>query len=211
MISLASIGFTVGAALFVAYAYSLKSYKNAGDIPRSYIWAYYLLALTFLNWGIAAINGSQNILNASVLAGNIFMLAGTVLLTTMIVNKKGTLPSAAIIATILFIARILYAPPAPYMQDGILIFNTNSIVSAIYAILFIGIWLPANLKVGKVVGEKGRVPEFTKLLRLLFALSIIAAIFMPVARTPAVVTGAFVTLIVCYVVLIVVNISLQKK
>jgi hypothetical protein len=51
MISLATIGFMVGAVLFAWYGSSLKPYAVSASISRFYPWAYYLLAMTFLLWG----------------------------------------------------------------------------------------------------------------------------------------------------------------
>jgi hypothetical protein len=145
------------------------------------------------------------------LAGNVFVLTGSVLLFGTIVHKRSALFAATIVAAILFVVRLIYFPPAPYMREGILVFNTSFVVGVAYAVLFIGIWLPANLSVGRAVGSRAGVPEFTKLLQGLFGLSVIAAIFMPFAQMPAVIAGSFATLVVCYAVLIIVNMSLRKR
>ncbi len=208
---LATIGFIVGAVLFAGYAYSIRSYTVSCGISRFYPWAYYTLALTFLLWGIATANGNQHFLNISILLGNALILIGSALLLEIVTHKKGIVLWGVVIAIVIFIARLMFFSPAPYMQGGILIFNTNIIVSLVYAMLFFCIWLPANLSVGKAIGSLGKSPEFTQLLRGLFGLSTIAAVFMPIARTPIMVVVAFVTLAVCYSVLIAVNVLLRDN
>ena len=205
MIPLATIGFIVGAILFAFYAFSLRSYAASGGIRYSYIWAYYLMAITFLMWGVAAANGTQGSLFMAVLAGNACILAGSVLLLDTVVRDRTMVSIAAGVAVILFVGRLSLLPPAPYMEGGVLVFNTDPVVSAVYALLFAAIWLPASISVGTAVGAQGKVPEFTRLVKWLSGLSLLTAIFLPIARTPDMLVLAFVILAVCYTILIVVN------
>lgn len=210
MIPLAGIGFGIGSLLFAGYAYSLHTYSVSGRISPHHSFAYYLLALASLFWSLAAISGNHSFINLSILISNGLILLGSVLLLQALVNKKFILPVAGVLSLILLIVRIVYFFPAAFLSEGILIFNTQLLVSIIYSVLFIGIWLPANVTLGHTIGSLAKVPEFALLLKSLSGLSVIAAVFMLAARTPPVVAGAFIALSLCYLVLIIVNISLAK-
>ncbi len=211
MIPLATIGFVFGGILFFLYSHSLQRYASSHISFCYYRWAYRLLATTFILWGIAALCGNQHFLNISILIGNAFILIGSVLLLTVLTPRKSVMIFGTLVAVTLFIVRWLHFPPAPYMQEGILVFNTQVYVSAVYVVLFLIIWLPANLLVGKIVGSHGKVSGFTQLVQGLYGLSILAALCMPIARTPVVTAGAFMTLVLCYAVLIKVNTSLKNN
>ena len=213
MVPIATIGFLIGALFFAGYAYSLWQFTTHNLVSKLYSSSFYLLGLVFVVWGLSAFMGDQESLSLSILFGNAIILLASVLISTGTLFPKNKVLMFVVffVALILFILRVLYFPPVPYMENGVLIFNTQPLVAFIYALLFLGIWLPANLIVGKTIGVTSGAPAFIPLAQSLFALSTLMAIILPSVRTVPVVVGSFIALIVCYGALIVVNMTLGKN
>ncbi|GEM_PF-5987132 len=211
MLPLATISFAVGALLFAGYAASLHWYTRNAGVPRSYPCTYYALALAFFCWSAASAVGNSTVLAYSVLIGNALILFGTVCLINGLVaaqHKRVLTILASVLGLTLLILRIISFPPHPYLENGILIFNTDSSVSALYTLLFLFVWLPANMSVGKIMGAYSGDHQFW--IKWLFAVSTLAALLLPAVHSFYLVVGTFIVVILCYSVLIAMSILLRK-
>jgi len=210
MLSLGFVSFLVGGCIFLLYAFSFRAYVQRKIVSGWYPLAFYFLGAAFLSWSVGMLAGSVTSLALSVLAGNVLILLGTASISLVLFNNKA-LASFTVLAAIAFsILRAVYFFPTPFIQGGILIFNTQAAVAVAYALVFICVWLPANLKVGKQLGNRTGFPDFAFLLKTLFAISTFAAAVLPAAKTLPVVAGAFATIVVCYGALLAATFSLRN-
>ena len=213
--NLAFIGFLVAGVIFAVYAYTF--YSLAGTkLPiflKNYAFAYFSLALAFLIWAFAALN--NNFLINSVIIGNILLLLGSIFLLNVLFNNSKNIKFLSIflgiVLSFIFLwVRINYYPPTPFMENGVLIFNTQKIISIILSSIFIFIWLPANLVTAKRVTANMPIQGMSFVYSFIYGISTIAAIFFIAFKTVPMVITAFVTLGICFVMLIYSNYVASK-
>lgn len=211
MIPLATIGFASAALLFAGYAACLHWYTRNAAVPRSYPLAHYGLALAFLFWSASSAIGDPTLLAYSVIAGNALILFGTVCIINGFVPRRKMLFTAlaAILGCILLLFRIISFPPHPYLESGVLVFNTDASVAALYTLLFLCVWLPANMVVGNIVGAFSGDYRFW--IKWLFGVSTFAALLFPTVRSLQFVIGTFLVLVMCYGTLIGISIYLRNE
>lgn len=213
--NLAFIGFFIAGVVFAVYAYTF--YRLAGKkLPiflRNYAFAYFALALAFLVWAFAAVNNS--FLVNSVIVGNILLLLGSIFLLNVLFNNNKNIKILSIllgvILSLVFIwMRVNYYQPMPFMENGVLIFNTPKIISIILSSIFILIWLPTNLVTAKKVTTNMPIQGMSFVYSFIYGVSTIAAIFFIALKTVPMVITAFVTLVICFVMLIYSNYVASK-
>ena len=213
--NLAFIGFSVAGVIFAVYAYTFYSLAGA-KLPvflKNYAFAYFSLALAFLIWAFAALNNS--FLVNSVIIGNILLLLGSIfLLKVLFNNSKNTKILSIFLGVILSLiflwVRINYYQPTPFMLNGILIFNTQRIVAEILGLIFAFVWLPANLLVAKKVSATTGIQGMSFVYSFIYILSTVSAILFISVSTVSMVIASFVTLSLCFVMLIYSNYVINK-
>lgn len=205
--NLAFIGFFIAGVVFAIYAYTfyILAGKKLPAFLKNYSFAYFALALAFLIWAFAAVN--NNFLVNSVIVGNVLLLLGSIFLLNVLFNNNKNIKILSIfiglILSIIFIwVRINYYQPTPFMENGVLIFNTQKIISIILSSIFIFIWLPANLITARKVTANMPVQGMSFVYSFIYGVSTIAAIFFIASRTVPMVVTAFVTLGICFAMLI---------
>ena len=213
--NLAFIGFSIAGVIFAIYAYTF--YSLAGTkLPvflKNYAFAYFALALAFLIWAFAALNNS--FLVNSVIIGNILLLMGSIFLLNVLFNNNKNIKIFSvflgIVLSLIFVwVRINYYQPVPFMEDGVLIFNTQKVISIILSLIFIFIWLPANLVVAKKVTANVSIDGMTYAYSFVYGISTIATILFITFKTIPMVIISFVTLGICFVMLLYSNYVISK-
>lgn len=216
-LSLATIGFTITGIFFVIYAYTFYSLagKKIQTILKSFSYAYFALAIAFLSWGVAAFIGEQNLLNLSVIGGNVLFLLSTIFLLDLYLSDNKNFRTAGLIGVSLLAIvflwwRISYFPPRPILSDGILIFNTDFPVAVILSLIILLIWLPINIKVAKLVSQKIKAEGISFIYSSIYVMTTIAALLFISARTVPIIILSFTAITICFAMLIFSNIVIYK-
>lgn len=208
---LSSVGFLLGAASFTVFAATFYSItKTTAKSLQSFAFAYLCLAFAFFIWGLAS-GLSLNLLIPSVIAGNILLLLGSVLLLNIELeflgeNKKWALGLAGVLALLFVWMRITYFPPAPSLQGGILVFNTQTPVAIIFGLIILAIWLPTSIKVGQIIAEAVKVSNLSFIYSAIYTMAAAATIVFIAARTTQTITLSFIIIVISYAMLLVSNI-----
>jgi hypothetical protein len=213
--NLAFVGFFIAGVVFMVYASSFYSLagKKLPVFLRSYALAYFCLGLAFLIWAFAAIN--TGFLNSSVMVGDVLLLLGSIFLLAVLFNQNKNLKIFSVVMGIILAAvfiwlRMTYYLPMPLMSNGILVFNTQKVITVILSLIFILIWLPTNILVGKKVGANIPIEGISFVYSFIYGVSTIAAIFFISFKTVPMVVISFVTLGICFIMLLYSNYVLSK-
>lgn len=213
-LSLATIGFVTTGIFFGIYAYTfyLLAGKKLQASLKSFAYAYFSLSLAFLIWGVVAFIGDQNLLNLSVIAGNILLLLSTVFLLNLhFENNKVITTVVSVLFSLVFIWwRITYFPPQPLITNGILVFGTQLPVAIILGLILLTIWLPTNIKVANLVAEKLKIKGMSFIYSSIYIMATIASLLFISARTIPVIILSFVGITLCFAMLIASNIIIDK-
>lgn len=213
--NLAFIGFAVVGVVFAIYAstfYSLAG-KRLPVFLRSYSFAYFSLALAFLIWAFASLN--NEFLKNSVIIGDSLLLLGSIFLLNVLFNQNKNIKifsvAVGIILSVIFIwLRVNYYQPMPFIENGILVFNTQTMIAVVLNLIFILIWLPANLMAAKKVTANISIEGMTYAYSFIYGVSTIAAILFITFKTIPMVVISFVTLGICFVMLLYSNYVISK-
>lgn len=205
--NLAFIGFFIAGVIFAVYAYTFQSIteKKFPTYVKNYAFAYYSLAFAFLVWAFASLN--TDLLPLSVILGNALLLVGSLYLLTVLFHEHHTVKYAVLAWGLIFsvtflYARLTYFAPDPFLREGVLVFNTQQPIAIILILLFLLIWLPANLKIAREVTAPMKIEGMPFVYAFLYALSTVAAIFFITFKTVPMVVASFVVLNVCFVMLL---------
>ena len=212
---LATIGFITAGLCFWAFAYtfdSLVAHKAKLKLSQ-FSYAYYSLGLALFTWGMAAAVNKPDFLKHAVLVGDGYLLLGTVFMLDIWFGKKNRRPwlgLAVLLAAALLYVRAVHFPPAPYMHNGILIFNTQRVVAAVLGLIFAGIWLPVSLRVAKLVTHKIGQDSITQTYSGIYVAATASALFFLIVRRTATVILSFVALGICFALLVFSNVLVAK-
>lgn len=211
---LAVWGFILTGICFAIFAYTFNSLVvNKTNLKlNSFSYAYYCLALALLTWGVASAIGGEELLRNSVIIGNGFLLLGTLFMVDLLLSSKNRywLWFAELAVIGLLIIRAAYFSPAPYMKDGILIFNTQTIVAIVLAGIFALVWLPVNLRVAKLITHKVGQDSITSMYSAIYVAATIASLIFLAARRTITVVLSFTAIGICFAMLIRSNMLIAK-
>jgi hypothetical protein len=174
-------------AMYVAKPYNLNLWRFSA--------AYYCIAMALLVWGIVSVSHSHDLLQFAVLLGDALLLAATVLFISLAApakyNGEITLVTA-FIALALLCQRAIFFPSHAAIQNGVLLFHSQRPVEIGVAVILTLIWLPINVRVGRVVGETIKQPGITNIYTTIYGGAVFAAIiFVSAHRTKTVVLSFF--------------------
>lgn len=213
--NLAFIGFGVTGLIFLFYATSLYKLtsKTLPVVLKSYCYAYFSLALGFILWAIAAV--IPEFLNPSIVVGDILILIGSVLLLNVLFEKNSSLKFTSLIVlsliSILFIyLRLTILPPQAVIDNGILIFNTQPLLSKILSLIFLVVWLPTNIRAANLITSAMKVPQLNIFYGFIYAFSTVSAILLMSFKTAPMIIAAFIALSICFVLLLYSNYIITK-
>lgn len=205
--NLAFVGFFIAGIVFAIYASTFyrMTGKKIHAYLKNYAFAYMCLAAAFLVWAVASIQ--TTFLVNSVIIGNILLLTGSIFLLNILFNKKKYLKYIAVVCgvalSIEFIyVRLGYFAPIPYMESGVLVFNTQKTIQILLDLLFVFIWLPANLSVAKTITANIKIEGLSYIYSFIYSVSTIAAVLLINFRTVPMVVLSFVVLGICFIMLL---------
>lgn len=207
---LAEIGFLVTGVCFAMFAYTFKTFViNKTKLALGqFAWAYFFLALALLTWGIAVAIGGGLLLRNSVFVGDFFLLCGTLLMLDLLlgVNRRFWLMLAAAAGLLLLNYRSRHYPPHPYMDGSVMIFNTQTPVAISLGLMFLLVWLPANLKVAKQVTGRIKEDGLSNIYSYIYIAATISALVFIASRRVFTVVLSFIALGICFLMLLASNI-----
>ena len=211
---LAAMGFTATGICFGIFGYTFYELvvRKAKLGLQKYSYAYYCLGLAMLVWGIAVAIGGNTILKQSVIVGDGLLLLGTIFMLELWLGEKYENWSwlAVVASMALLILRATELPPNPYMKGGILIFNTQTPAAIILGIIFVGIWLPVNLKVAKFITHKIKQDIVSNTYAAIYVTATLAALIFIAARRTITVILSFAAIGISFALLIWSNILIAK-
>jgi len=213
--NLAFVGFFITGIVFTIYAstfYHIARKKLHGYL-RNYAFSYICLALAFLIWAFASIY--PIFLIDSIILGNIFLLLGSIFLLSVLFNSNKYLKCLAVfngvVLSLGFIyIRVKYFAPTPYIESGVLVFNTQLIIRIILDLLFIFIWLPANLMVAKTITKNIKIDGLNYAYSFIYSVSTVSAALLINFKTVPMIVLSFVVLGISFIMLLYSNYVINK-
>ena len=209
MITIASVGFVAAGVLFGIFALFFRElmHRRMNGALDAFSYAYVCLAVAMLIWGVAAGLNNQELLNASVFLGNVWLMAGTVCMVWAgIGGNNSTAKVGAALASvgsiIFLIWRLLMYPPEPQIVNGILLFNTAFPVTIVLGLVILLIWLPASLRVARIVTQEVKTRPLRTTISYVYGMATFAALIFMAARTPQVAALSFAGIVLCFGMLI---------
>lgn len=191
---LATIGFLTIAVLLILFAYTFNDLvvKDGEKELRPFALAYLLVALAFLMWGIVSMDSGTTLLSRTVGIGDALLLAASLCVASAyITRRKGMiLGIAAVAAAALLYVRINRYYPHPSLDNGVLFFNTQRPVAVILSAIIVIAWLPACMKVARIITAKAGLQRYYQLYVSTYALAIIsAALFIEATRRSVIIAS----------------------
>lgn len=212
---LAAIGFITTGILVTVFADTFD--RHVAKPYKLHIWqfsaAYYSLALALMIWGVASLTQDSQILRFAVLAGDGWILAGSVLLLSLVNYRKyyyELLLVEVSLAITLLCTRAVFYSPAPVVRDGLLYFNTQRPAAIAIGALFALVWLPVNVLVAKLVTDRAKLTGLNQLYTSLYVGAVLAALFFLGARRAAAVVVSFSGVALMFLLLIFSNLVVRK-
>lgn len=179
---------------------------------KSFAYAYFSLSLAFLVWGLVTFLGDQNLLNLSVISGNILLLLSTIFLLGLLfeTNKLIVTTIGGLLSFIFVWWRTTYFPPQPLISDGVLVFNTQLPVATILGLILLLVWLPTNIKVANLVAKRLKIKGMPFIYSSVYVMATLASLLFISARTIPVIILSFVGITLCFAMLIASNVVIDK-
>jgi hypothetical protein len=128
-------------------------------LVESFGFAYTVLGLTLLMIGGASAFGNQTAIETSLVIGYAAILLATVfVLRVAFFDRKAYSAVAMLIGIVggvlLWVWAVMQFPPHPTLIDGSLRFELAAPVLTSLAVVFLGAWVPAGLRVARVVAAQ---------------------------------------------------------
>jgi hypothetical protein len=210
---LAELGFLVTGVCFAAFAVTFWTFvlnKTKLELHQ-FSYAYFSLALALLTWGIAVSIGGDTLLKNSVLVGDLFLMCGTLFMLDILLSVRNQLwlLAAAVLSLWLLHIRAVSYPPHPEMHSGILLFNTQKPVAIVLSAIFLLVWLPANLKVAKLVTHKIKQDSISNLYSYIYIAATVSALIFIASRRTITVAISFAALGICFLMLLSSNLLVE--
>lgn len=209
-------GFIAAAATFLLYSLSfrkIKIKKSTNVHLEYYQYAYILLALACVFWATGIIADDTDALINSIIFGNVALFSGTVLLAYGLPKQKYklllTIP-LALMSVGFIIFRISAQTPDPYVEDGILIFNSSDFVSYVIGGTFIAAWLPASIYVTRLITEKAFFRPLRTIGTVSVVLSGLSVVAFLAADTPRAIVMSFAIMVCSFGPLIGINYLIRR-
>ncbi len=215
MMNLAFFGFTIAGVLFVIYALSFYWWRLKNDTLKRncFAAAYFMTGLMFATWGMA-VQFFQDRLPSAILLGNVFLVAASVLMLNVFAGSKKQrliVNVSGIIFGLVFIwVRWRYFLPEPKLVDGVLLLNTQPLISFFWMAIFAFVWLPADFEMAKLAAETVKLASMKSAFRVTYGVSVFSAIVFMSASTPKMAILSFAFLCFCFVMLLLSNVYLKK-
>lgn len=212
---LAAAGFSVVGIFFGIFAYTFDSMVARRSHAKlgQFAYAYYSLALAFFVWGAASAVASHDVLQWSVIAGDGLLLLATFFLLDIVIGanyRRLWIAPAVLVSVALIYLRIKFYFPAPYMTEGVLVFNTQPLVATVLSLVFVLTWLPVNAWVARVVTHKSGLDSLMFSYLVIYSAATVGVVFFLFAHRPIIVVLSFLAIAVCFVMLIASNLLVRS-
>lgn len=211
---LAAWGFLLTGICFGLFASTFKTMvvDKTGLKLNSFSYAYYCLALAMATWSIAAANGGSMLLKNSVLVGDGLILAGSVFMVSSLAGqrRKIWILISALGAAALLAARAKYYTPAPYMSSGVLVFNSQTPAAIALGVIFIAIWLPANLNAARQIARPIKHQDLNVYYTSIYTAATASALLFLASRRALAVVLSFAAIGICFAMLLASNMLISK-
>jgi hypothetical protein len=170
------------------------------------------LAVALLTWGLAASTNEATVLKQSVIIGDALLLTGTLFMLSIWFGTKARqwMWLSFLAAAGLLYVRISQYPPAPYMKNGIFVFNPQTQVAIAIGLLFLLVWLPVSLKVARQVTRAINQESIYRIYAAIYIVSAISALLFLNARRLATIIISFTVVGICFLMLIQSNLVIEK-
>lgn len=211
---LAVLGFTVTGFLFLLFALSIPNKKHSENILYFKI-SYILLAVAFFGYAVASQINSSATLARSMIIGNVWIFIATLFMLSIYLfknkYKKYYIYMAALLAILLLVIRVVYFYPEPYIQDSILVFNSERFVSFLLSAIFLIIWLPVNLNIAKNILKDTHFEVLERQFAFMYTAATFSAIIFLLAKKPLTLALSFIALSLAFAMLIISNVLIVRS
>ena len=209
-------GFAIAGLLFLAYALTFKdAFKSAKlHVMSDYAYAYMTMAFGFFGWALAAATNQVTVLKVSLIFGNAMFLLATFFLLQVFLPQKNRATYNVLISIALlglFAYRALFSPISPYLQDGILYFNSSQLVSLFLILVVALVWLPSNARLAILIATATNTQKKVGLYRILYIIATVSTVIFLSAQRAITVVASFGMLIVVFAVLIYLNVLIKNN
>lgn len=208
------VGFFITGLVIIAYALTSAKIlpKLIGSESTSYVSAHIFLGAAFLGWGLSTLLGSEGILEMSILVGTFLLFVATVLMSNVIFKKSFhlVLSIALLIGMAAMVIRSAYFDPTAYISGGLLHFDTHAGLAIVLGILFVTVWLPVNIKIANKMSEIVLFDDLRIIYASIYSLATLSAVLFLGARRDWVIIATFVIMGVCFALLLLSNIFINK-
>lgn len=201
------IGFLSAAAIFAFVAFlslNLKIDDNRFSVIL-YGVAHIVASLAFLLWGLVLYGSVSLTLKNAVLIGDMLLIGSSILMATSSFQKKSrakVLIGSSVLGVLFLITRYAIIKPEPYIDNHILVFNSQVLVSIALVLIFALAWFRTNIVLGTTIIKNSR--ELQDLWTAWYFVNLLAFIgfcgFI-VGKKPQTVALSFVALVTSYLVL----------
>jgi hypothetical protein len=211
---LAAFGFITTGICFAVFAYTFYKFVvlKAKLKLEAFSLAYLALAVAFVFWGVAAAFGNVDLLASSVIVGNGLIVLGSIAMLSLLPKQYRNMAVAmgTLAGALLLYLRDMYYLPEPYMRGGILIFNTQLPVAMLLSAIFLFVWLPINVYVARQVAHAIRQDSIASIYSWIYGAATLCSIVFLSARRVVTVVLSFLAIGVCFVLLIMSNLLVDK-
>ena len=213
---LATLGFLITAILLIVFALTFDSLvKKDNKELRAFGFGYAFVAVAFLMWGLLSLTRATDATFAkSVLVGDTFLFLASICVASVLVSKQWKTAfyiSGTAITALLLIVRAKQYYPVPSLQDGILFFNTQRPVAILLSAIVVFAWLPACMKVARLLTAKSGLLQYYSLYVAAYAITIISAALFIQARRRTIIIQSFVAFGVSTLLLLVSNLLVKNS
>ena len=212
------IGFGFAALVFAFFAFTVQKElikKSEHFNSKHFAIGMYIAAGACLLWAIAALLNSSSALSASIIVGDVLLVAATLYILNAWISDENRWPAivgVGLVGIFFVLARIFIFTPNAYMRDGLLFLNTPRLLAALLVVMFFSIWFIANYRFFKIVSERLRIiPGIGQITYIFNIAAFVGICGFLIARKPLTIVISFITFTLCYLFLTYVVIVARKE
>lgn len=212
---LATLGFLITAILLILFALTFDNLvKKDNKELRTFGLGYAFVAVAFLVWGLLSLTSATNTtLARSVIVGDALLFLASICVAVVLIPKKWKTAFyilGGILTVLLLVVRAKQYYPTPRLVDGILFFNTQRPVAILLSAIVVFAWLPACMKVARLVTAKSGLLQYYSFYVAAYAITIISASLFIQARRRTIVIESFVAFGVSILLLLISNLLVDN-
>lgn len=213
---LATLGFLITALLLILFALTFdRLVKKDNTELRVFGFGYAFVAVAFLMWGLLSVAGAADGTFAkSVLVGDALLFLASICVASVLCTKRWRAIFyivGAVLTAVFILVRAKQYYPVPSLQDGILFFNTQRPVAILLSAIVVFAWLPACMKVARLLTAKSGLLQYYSLYVAVYAITIISTALFIQAKRRTIVIESFVAFGVSILLLLVSNLLAENS